>query len=107
MSGFFHEYYPRPLVAMAPDTKARLDALVRIKFPDEYDAARGVVVLKHQTPVREERQSPNMAPGEDAADRFFLAQNPGYANGDFLCCLAEFTWENLTPLGRHVVSQPT
>ena len=51
MSGFFHEYYPRPLVAMAPGVKARLDALVRIKFPEEYDAARGVVVLKHQTPV--------------------------------------------------------
>lgn len=107
MPGFFREYYPQPQVVVSADVQARLNALARIKFPDEYDAARGVVVLKHQTPVRGDRQSPNTAPGTDAYDRFFVAQNPGYANGDFLCCLAEFTWENLTPLGRRVVSQPT
>jgi hypothetical protein len=107
MAGFFHEYYPRPSVAIPTVVQARLDALARVKFPEEYDAERGVVVLNQQTPVRNERQLPGAAPREDDAERFFLAQNPGYANGDFLCCLAEFTWENLTPLGRRVVSQPT
>jgi hypothetical protein len=107
MPGFFREYYPRPSVAIPAVVQARLDALVRVKFPEEYDSERGVVVLNRQTPVRNERQLPGAIPGEDDADRFFLAQNPGYANGDFLTCLAEFTWDNLTPLGRRVVSQPT
>ncbi|HVU87091.1 MAG TPA: hypothetical protein VHD36_07205 [Pirellulales bacterium] len=107
MPGFFREYYPRPLVATPADVQARLDTLVRIKFPDEYDAVRGVVALQRPTPVRDERQLPGTAPGEHAAERFFLERNPGYLNGDFLTCLAEFTWENLTPLGRRVVSAPT
>jgi len=107
MPGFFHEYYPRPDRAIPAEVQARLDVLVRRKFPGEYDAARGVVTLAEPTPVRAERLVPGAAPGADEHDQFFLSRNPGYERGDFLVCLAEFSWENLTSLGRRVVSTAT
>ncbi len=107
MPGFFREYYPRPLVETPAHAQTRMDVLARIKFPVEYDATRGVIELRQSTPVRDERQLPGTMPGDDAASRYFLSRNPGYANGDFLVCLAEYTWENLSPLGRRVVSKPS
>ncbi len=104
MPGFFHTYYPCPDRAMPVEVQARQDALVRCKFPDEYVAERGVVILAEPTPVRTERRVPAAIPGDSDHDRFFLAHNPDYERGDFLVCLAEFTRENLTPLGRRVVS---
>lgn len=105
MPGFFQTFYPRPDVAIPKDVQARLDALTLRKFPTEYDAARGIVALHKPTPVRPERNLYGSAPGDTVEDRFFVDRNPGYLRGDYLACIAEFTWENLTALGRRVVSE--
>ncbi|HEY2840748.1 MAG TPA: hypothetical protein VGJ26_16445, partial [Pirellulales bacterium] len=70
---------------------------------EEYDAARGVVSLIEQTPVRPERLDPATEERDSPEIRFFKSNNPGYARGDFLACLSFFTRENLTPLGRRLV----
>ena len=76
---------------------------MRLRFPDEYDAARGVISLRHPTPVRPHRKDPAAITDSDEHTRLFRKLNPGYENGDYLVCIADFTWENLTPLGRRVV----
>ncbi len=104
MAGFFHEYFPRADRPTPPETRTLIDAFIQRRFPTEYDPARGVVSLREPRPVRAGRQDPMAL--DDADDiRFFRALNPGCGRGDYLVCAAEFTWDNLTPLGRRVVSE--
>ena len=103
LPGFFREYYPTPSLATPALVRDRLTALVRVKFPEEYDAHSGVVKLAEPTPVRPERGDPAALDSDDPHVRYFRSLNPGYVNGDFLACVAEFTWENLSALGRRVV----
>jgi hypothetical protein len=100
-SAFFHEFHPRPNQAMPADVAAHREALVRLKFPEEFDPNTGVVKLQRPTPIRPERR--DTADREVPEIRYFVESNPGYANGDFLTCLAEITFENLTPLGKRMV----
>lgn len=99
---FFYESYPRPGHTIPPDFKARRDAVARLKFPDEYDADRGIVRLRQPTPVRANRLDLAALdrPEENERTRFFHQANPGHAQGDYLACIAAFTRENFTPLGR-------
>jgi hypothetical protein len=103
LPGFFREYYPTPSLATPENVRQKLAALVRVKFPQEYDATTGVVQLTDPTPVREERADPAAEESDDPHARYFRQLNPGYAQGNFLACVAEFTWANLSPLGRRVV----
>ncbi len=104
LPGFFREYYPRPDHAMPSELRARRDALVHLKFAKEFDAERGVVSLLDPTPVRIDRVDPATTASENADARFFLQLNPGFLRGDFLVCFTEYSWDNMTPLGRRVSS---
>jgi hypothetical protein len=103
LPGFFHEYYPRPDRPTPPDVQTRLAALVRLKFPHEFDAKTGIVSPRHATPVRPGREDSAATTRDDPQVEFFRRANPHAQRGDFLTCFAEFTWENLTPLGRRIV----
>jgi len=103
ISGVYRKYAPRPDAATPPDLKAALDALVPLKFPREYRTEQGVVVLEKPTPVRPERADVSDRHLEDVHVDFFVRANPRHARGDFLCCLAEVTPENLTPLGHRLL----
>jgi len=100
-SAFFHEFHPRLDQALPADVAAHREALVRLKFPEEFDPITGVVKLREPTPTRPERR--DTADRGDPEIRYFLEANPGCANGDFLTCLAEITLANLTPLGKRMV----
>ena len=102
---FFKEYYPRSQIETPPALKEKLDALVRLKFADEYDVTSGVVRLKEATPVNADRLD-LIATGLDNADaQFFAARNPGYANGDYLACLTDLSPENRTRLGKRLLNE--
>lgn len=107
LPGFFYEYYPRQDRATPIDVQARLDALVRLKFPHEYDATTGIVSPRHATPVRPGREDSAATIRDDPHVEFFRRVNARFEQGDFLACYAEFTWENLTPLGRRIVRGAT
>jgi hypothetical protein len=102
LPGFFREYYPHPQRAMPMSLRERRDALVRLKFPDEFDAERGLVRLREATPVRPERYDPATSEPVDADTRYFLEANPDYRRGDFLVCFTEYSRANMTALGRRV-----
>ncbi|MBL9124641.1 MAG: hypothetical protein JNG90_13480 [Planctomycetaceae bacterium] len=106
LPGFFHEFYPRFDRPTPPEVQARSAALVRLKFPQEYDPATGVVAPQPETPVRPGREDPAADALTDPHAQYFLRANPGFARGNYLACFAELTWENLTPLGRRVVAGP-
>ncbi len=103
LPGFFREYYPRPDQFTPETIQSRLDHLVRLKFPDEYDPRTRVVSLREPTPVRAEHRDPAAQQRGDLHAQFFLAINPHYERGDFLTCLAELSWDNLTRLGNRIV----
>lgn len=103
LPGFFHEYYPHPDRPIPAEVQAKLDALVGLKFPREYNAQTGIVRPVHATPVRPGREDPAATTRDDRHAEFFRRANPRFEQGDFLACFAELTWENLTPLGRRVV----
>lgn len=99
LPGFFREYYPRRELPTPVAIQQLMGALTRLKFPNEYDATAGVVRPAHVTPVREDRVP---QPGRHESDpdvEFFLAANPGYAQGHFLVCLTPLGDDNLNPLG--------
>ena len=73
------------------------------RFGDHFDAATGIVKVRHPTPLR-----PHLAgiPPERLRDphvAHFAQVNPGHAAGDELACLCELTDDNLTPAGRRMV----
>lgn len=105
MPVFYREFYPRYDCPTPPDLQIVLDALAQERFGLQYDADRGLVRFDDgATPLRagvadvsEERQrNPHV--------RFFLARNPGHAQGDELVCLTQISWENLTSAGRRMAS---
>lgn len=81
--------YPNHERPTPPAVQATLDRVARLKFGDRYQAARGVVSFEQGAAVKPEAAD---VPALDAAApdvRFFLERNPGWVNGDELCCLAE------------------
>lgn len=88
----FPQSFPQPGKTMPPAYKTLCDRLARTWWPDAYDADRGVL---HFVPQRD-RVKPHLValdvdPDPQALPQvaFFLAQNPGYIQGDELICLAK------------------
>ncbi len=113
LPGFYREYWPRPNRETPPEVARLLEAMVRSKFPNEYDAAAGVVRLSNAVPVQPERAA-SIAPTVDerrSTDRFvdfFCQRNPGYLQGEFLACTAPLSRENLNAVGRRLLkAQPS
>jgi len=103
LPAFFREFHPRPDAPIPPDWKRRLDAFVRLKFPEEYDPIRGVVALREPTPVRRPEEAQSDVPLDDPYAQFFVQRNPGFLRSDFLACITEIAPSNTTPLGRRVL----
>ena len=103
---FWREFYPRFDAPMPPQTQRLLLALARDRFGSQFDAVTGVVRFNSPQKLRE---GLNQVPSNRETDShisFFLAANPGWANGDELVCITELQPENLTPAGRRMMPQP-
>jgi hypothetical protein len=105
----FKEFLPRPEKAPSPEMKALMGQFVRQKFPDEYREDRGLVVLSKTIPYRRPEQVGREVDSAEhhSATRYFKKVNPDFLRGDFLCCLAELSPHNLTPIGQRILSPET
>jgi hypothetical protein len=101
---FFHDFYPRHDTPTPGRLRAIIDALARARYPEAYDAVRGVI---RATPLQY-RLRPGLADVtperlRDPHVGFFQACNPGHSCGDELCCLAPLTRANFTPAAYRVI----
>jgi hypothetical protein len=99
---FFHAFYPHPERPTPDDVQQALDALARQKYPQRYDAERGLIrpSLGRLRPGVADVTAERL---RDPFVRFFVERNPGHADGDELCCLAPLTRANFTPAAYRVI----
>ena len=98
------EYYPRPDAPTPPIYQNRIEALVHQKFPDEYDAVRGIVRTRRPLSVRQKRVEMATMGMDDVFAKFFAKKNPGYLQGDYLVCIADLSPTNRTRLGQKFIA---
>ena len=103
LSVFWREFFPtysRP----TPAEKQRLLAkLAAERFGNQFDQEAGIVRFRHPQRLRKGLKEVPTGREGDPHTEFFLRQNPGYAEGDELVCLAEICPENLTLAGRRMM----
>jgi hypothetical protein len=100
---FFRDFYPTYQRPTPPTIKRVVDALAQLKFPSEYDPERGIVQMAKAAPLRSGVAEVTAQRMKDPHVAFFVAANPGYAQGEQLACLVELTHANLTPAGRRIL----
>ena len=93
---FFRRYVPGP-VADA-DLSARLARVASALYPREYNPATGVLHFVG----KKDRLRGDLLRMDTESVRF-RALNPGWMNGDELCCLAPLATDNLNRLGLRVI----
>ena len=99
---FFQEFYPRFDTATPALLQARMDRLAEARYREQYDPARGIVVLRHPQPLRAELTFERGMPN-DGHVAFFHRQNPGHGAGEELVCYADLSDDNLTRAGARIV----
>jgi hypothetical protein len=100
---FFREFYPTYRRPTPPASQRVLDTLAQLKFPGEYDPGSGLIRFSHASPLRSGVAEVTRQRLKDPHIAFFVAANPGHAQGDQLACLVELTYANLTPAGRRMI----
>lgn len=102
---FYREFYPRYDCPTPPDLRMIMDELARQRFGEQYDPTGGIVRFAGgATPLRPGVADVNEERQRNPHIRYFLARNPGHAQGDELVCLTRIAWENLTPAGQRMAS---
>lgn len=88
LSRNFPEHWPRCDRETPPHIVQLLDVACRDRFGAAWDPGRGIVQFVPPGPRLIEGVSPLPPEHEQPPDiRFFVARNPGHAEGDELCCL--------------------
>ena len=101
---FFKEYYPRYDRPTPPEIQEVIDHLARERFGSEYYPELGIVRFsKGATPLREGVAEITERRLKDPHVAFFVARNPGHAQGDELVCLTRIHPNNFTAAGRRMI----
>lgn len=103
---FFRNFIPGVSAGAPSEWMALLDELARAKFGVCYNAQSGLI----RFPASRGQLTPELAtipPGRqnDPHVNYFLEQNPDFATGVELACLAEISLENTRGIGRRWLSQ--
>jgi hypothetical protein len=101
---FWREFYPRHGTPTPLHQQRLLDHLAATHYGMWHDPTSGIVRFPRPQRLR---GSLGTVPAGRAADpdvAFFLARNPGHANGDELACITEISVDNLTAAGRRMIS---
>ena len=93
---FFRRYVPGPVADVA--LSARLAHVASVLYPREYNPATGVLHFVG----KKDRLRGDLLRMDTESVRF-RALNPGWMNGDELCCLAPLATDNLNRLGLRVI----
>ena len=93
---FFRRYVPGPVADVA--LSARLAHVASALYPREYNPATGVLHFVG----KKDRLRGDLLRMDTESVRF-RALNPGWMNGDELCCIAPLATDNLNRLGLRVI----
>lgn len=99
---FFRDFYPRFDTPTPSALQTRMHRLAAARYGEQYDPARGIVVLRHPQPLRAELTFERGIPN-DGHVGFFHRQNPGHGEGDELVCYTDLSDDNLTRAGARMV----
>lgn len=103
LSAFSIDYAPSPDQATLPPQQRLMDFLAQDRFGAAYDASRGVVrFAESHGHLRADLASVPAIHAHLPEVAYFLARNPGYAQGEELVCLCRIAADNLRPLARRV-----
>lgn len=103
---FFHEYFPRNNVHMAPELRSVRDALALSKYPEQFDCDLGIIRAgPNSCRLREGIAPITLDRLRDPHVRYFAEINPGHARGDELCCVAPLTRENFTRAAYRAIGE--
>lgn len=101
---FWRAFYPRHSVPTPAHEQRLLDHLAKARYGTWHDVASGIVRFPRPQRLRGQLGSVPAGRAADANVAFFLARNPGHADGDELACITEISEHNLTAAGRRMVS---
>jgi hypothetical protein len=100
---FWREFWPRHDAPTPPAAQRLLAHVARERFGAGFDERAGVVRLPHPQRLCTTLREVPAGRTTDPHIAFFLAQNPGHADGDELVCLTELGPENLTSAGERMI----
>ena len=100
---FWREFFPRDATPTPPREQRLLHHLATTRYGIWYDPASGIVRFPRPQILRGQLGAVSAGRASDEHVAFFLARNPGYADGDELACLTEISEENLTAAGQRML----
>jgi hypothetical protein len=103
---FWREFHPRFDASPPPASRRLLDHLAAAQYGALYAPSSGLVRFPHPQRLRGALQPVPQGRTADPHVAYFLARNPGHAEGDELACLTEISTANLTLAGRRMVAAP-
>jgi hypothetical protein len=103
---FFKTYYPACAWPTPAAEQRILNALASAKFPEDYDAERGLVVFQESRGnLKPELAAVPPHRLKNQHVQFFLSCNPTYSKGTELVCLAEISPENMRSYPARILEQ--
>lgn len=99
---FWREFIPRPQKAGTEELRALRHRLAQEQYGERYLRDLGIVRFAVPQPLRPEIGGVPEGRTADPHIAYFLAHNPGHAEGDELVCLTELCASNLTAAGRRL-----
>jgi hypothetical protein len=101
---FFREFYPCCHCPTPAGIQAILDQLAQERFGADYSAVTGVTRFRvGATPLRAGIAEVTEQRLKDPHVAFFVARNPGHAQGDELVCLTHVHPDNYSAIGRRLM----
>jgi hypothetical protein len=103
---FFKSYYPTCAWPTPAAEQRILNALASAKFPEDYDAERGLVVFQgSRGNLKPELAAVPPHRLRNQHVQFFLSCNPTYSEGTELVCLAEISPENMRSYPARILEE--
>jgi hypothetical protein len=103
---FFKTYYPACAWPTPAAEQRILNALASAKFPEDYDAERGLVVFQESRGnLKPELAAVPPHRLKNQHVQFFLSCNPSHSQGTELTCLAEISPENMRSYPARILQE--
>ena len=92
---FFNDFYPKFNGSADQDYKSVLDTFAALKFPNNYQPERGLIVFQGKDRLKRGIADIDEKRMRDEHIRYFTQINPKWAEGDELACITRIDRDNL------------
>ncbi len=103
LPAYFLEFFPRYDCQTPAELQLILDTAARQIFAEGYYPDKGIIKLKHPTPLRSGVSDPADERLQNPHIAFFLGKNPGYVSGEELACITRLSMENFKPFVKRLL----